>query len=145
MFVARRLSRSYYLVSKPVIFAKKNIRSSHTNIPYRMSFTKELIVRGSGKSPSKGSNVSTQCTGFIASTKSKFWSTLDPGGRPFNFQVGVGMVIRGMDEGIMSMNVGEKCRITIPSQHAYGPSGFPAWNIPPNADLIFEIELLSVE
>lgn len=110
-----------------------------------MSFTKEVIAAGTGPAPRKGSTVSTQCTGYIAATKAKFWSTLDPGGRPFDFQVGVGMVIRGMDEGILSMSQGERSRITIPSQHAYGPQGFPAWNIPPNADLIFEIELLSVK
>ena len=60
-------------------------------------------------------------------------------------QVGLGMVIRGWDEGVMTMQLGELARITVSPEYAYGPGGFPAWGIDPDSELIFEIEVLSIE
>ena len=65
-------------------------------------------------------------------------------GRPFTFTVGIGQVIRGWDEGFLDMQVGEKAVLQITSDYAYGPDG-AGGIIPPNADLTFEVELLSIE
>lgn len=73
----------------------------------------------------------------------KFWSTRDPGQRTFTFTVGQGKVIRGWDEGVLTMRVGETARLTCTPDYAYGAGGFPAWGIQPNSTLIFEIEVLS--
>jgi FKBP-type peptidyl-prolyl cis-trans isomerase len=64
-------------------------------------------------------------------------------GRPFKFTIGIGQVIRGWDEGVMGMKVGEKAMLNISSDYAYGPSG-AGGVIPPNANLNFEVELLSI-
>jgi peptidylprolyl isomerase len=78
----------------------------------------------------------------------KFDSSIDRG-VPFKFIVGIGQVIRGWDEGMVGMKVGEKKRLVIPGEKAYGSSGIPdgkgGYVIPPNATLIFEVEMLGIE
>eukprot|EP01048_Picozoa_sp_COSAG05_P012056 COSAG05_NODE_1181_length_5596_cov_3.093687_10_plen_137_part_00 len=71
---------------------------------------------------------------------SKFDSSVDRG-QPFQFQIGVGQVIRGWDVGVMKMSLGEKSRLNITPDFGYGAQG-AGGVIPPNADLIFEVELL---
>lgn len=66
------------------------------------------------------------------------------GAKPFTFNIGLGQVIKGWDQGVMTMKVGEIARLTCPTEYAYGSTGFPAWGIIPNSPLIFEIELLSI-
>ena len=61
----------------------------------------------------------------------------------FSFNIGKGEVIKGWDEGVATMQVGETAVLTATADYAYGANGFPAWGIPPNATLLFEIELLS--
>ena len=64
-------------------------------------------------------------------------------GRPFQFVIGIGQVIRGWDEGVMQMSLGEKAKLSITSDYGYGARG--AGNvIPPNADLLFEVQLLKI-
>ncbi|UCD36839.1 MAG: FKBP-type peptidyl-prolyl cis-trans isomerase [Fidelibacterota bacterium] len=98
-------------------------------------------VIGTGPMPTAGQTISVHYTGTLTDG-TKFDSSVDRG-KPFAFQIGVGKVIRGWDEGVMSMRVGGKRTLTIPPELAYGERG--AGNvIPPNATLIFEVELLEV-
>jgi FKBP-type peptidyl-prolyl cis-trans isomerase len=63
--------------------------------------------------------------------------------QPFTFQVGLGQVIKGWDESVIGMSVGELARIHCTPDYAYGSGGFPDWGILPKSELIFEIEILS--
>jgi len=67
------------------------------------------------------------------------------GQQPFSFNIGLGSVIKGWDEGVMTMQVGEVARIQGTLDYAYGASGFPAWGIQSNLVLVFEIEVLSAQ
>ena len=75
----------------------------------------------------------------------KFWSTKDEGQKPFTFTIGHGLVIKGWDQGVLTMRVGEIARILCTPDFGYGPDGFPAWGIMPNSTLAFEIEVLSAK
>lgn len=74
-----------------------------------------------------------------------FDSSKNPGRDPFRFTVGLGQVIKGWDEGFVGMKIGGTRTLTIPSEMGYGVRGTPDGAIPPNATLIFEVELLEVE
>ena len=101
----------------------------------------EDLVQGDGDEAVAGKKVSVHYTGTLTDG-SKFDSSLDRG-RPFDFPLGGGRVIKGWDQGVAGMKVGGKRRLTIPPELAYGERGFPPV-IPPNSTLIFEIELLGV-
>jgi hypothetical protein len=99
--------------------------------------------------PTPALNVKGCCPGSLVLQNftegmGKFWSTRDPGQQPFTFNAGVGQVIAGWDEGCMTMCLGEKSRINMIGSKGYGAGGFPAWKIPPNAGLTFELEILSI-
>jgi peptidylprolyl isomerase len=98
-------------------------------------------VVGEGDVPAKGKQVRVHYTGRLTNGK-KFDSSVDRG-TPFEFTIGVGQVIRGWDEGVMSMKVGGKRQLIIPPDLGYGARGAPP-AIPPNSDLIFDVELLGV-
>ena len=87
----------------------------------------QLIRAGSGAAPTKGQNITVHCTGTVQASMKKFWSTKDPGQTPFSFKVGLGQVIRGWDESMAGMLVGEVSEVTITGDFAYGASGFPAF------------------
>ncbi|GLT26097.1 hypothetical protein SLA2020_011840 [Shorea laevis] len=112
-----------------------------------MGVEKQLIRPGTGPKPAKGQKVTVHCTGYgkNGDLSQKFWSTKDPGQQPFSFEVGVGKVIKGWDEGVLGMQVGEVARLQCSPDYAYGAGGFPAWGIQPNSVLAFEIEVLSVQ
>lgn len=98
------------------------------------------------KKPVLGAKVTVHYTGYLdqnGQPGAKFDSSVDRG-TPFQFQIGIGMVIKGWDEGVMGMSVGEKRRLIIPSNLGYGARGAGA-AIPPHATLIFDVELLDTK
>ncbi|KAI8896956.1 hypothetical protein BC833DRAFT_595590 [Globomyces pollinis-pini] len=116
----------------------RSIFSSKTN----MGVTKELIKAGDGVNfPKKGDQVTMHYTGTLTNGK-KFDSSVDRG-TPFVTKIGVQQVIRGWDEGVPQMSLGEKARLIITYDFAYGERGYPPV-IPPKSDLIFEVELLKI-
>lgn len=105
----------------------------------------EDSVVGSGVEAVKGQQVSVHYTGWLNKDDAKgaqFDSSVERG-RPFSFMLGAGMVIKGWDEGVAGMKVGGKRTLFIPAKLGYGAQGAGAV-IPPNADLIFDVELLEV-
>lgn len=110
-----------------------------------MGFTKEIIRNGNGSKPRVGQTVTVHCTGYGKNRdlSAKFWSTKDPGQQPFSFSVGLGQVIKGWDESVIDMSIGEIAKIHCSPDYAYGAGGFPAWGIESNSELVFEIEVLS--
>ena len=100
------------------------------------------FVVGDGASPTSGKPVTVHYTGWLLDGD-KFDSSLDRG-EPFTFTIGAGQVIRGWDEGVMGMKVGGKRQLVIPPDLGYGSRGAGGGVIPPNATLVFEVELLEV-
>ena len=96
---------------------------------------------GSGESPATGQGVVVHYTGTLENG-TKFDSSVDRD-KPFSFTIGIGRVIQGWDEGVATMKVGGKRRLTIPSDLGYGAAG-AGGVIPPNATLIFDVELLEI-
>ena len=100
------------------------------------------LVEGSGSTPRTGQTISVNYTGTLENG-TKFDSSFDHG-RPFEFRIGTGAVIKGWDEGLMSMRVGGKRKLIIPPALGYGGRGSPP-KIPGNSTLIFDVELLGVK
>jgi FKBP-type peptidyl-prolyl cis-trans isomerase FkpA len=101
----------------------------------------EDISEGEGDVAESGQSVSVHYTGWLLDGD-KFDSSVDRN-QPFEFALGKGMVIRGWEEGVAGMKVGGKRRLTIPPQLGYGAQG-AGGVIPPNATLVFDVELLAV-
>ena len=101
----------------------------------------ETIVEGSGTEAKVGDSLTVHYTGMLEDG-TKFDSSVDRG-TPFNFILGIGQVIEGWEKGMEGMKVGEKRKLTIQPEYAYGERGVPGV-IPPNATLIFEVELLEI-
>lgn len=99
-------------------------------------------VLGTGEVATAGKNTTVHYTGWLENGK-KFDSSVDRG-QPFSFPLGAGRVIKGWDEGVQGMKVGGKRKLTIPSDLGYGSRG-AGGVIPPNATLIFDVELLGVK
>jgi len=101
----------------------------------------EKLVQGNGPAPKSGETVTVHYTGWFTHG-GKFDSSLDRD-EPFTFVLGAGQVIAGWDQGVATMKVGDKVKLTIPPELAYGRAGYPG-AIPPDSTLIFEVELLAI-
>lgn len=118
----------------------QNVNAKQEETSSGLKFEDQKV--GEGDSPKKGQMVEVHYTGKLEDG-TKFDSSVDRG-QTFTFQIGVGQVIKGWDEGVATMKVGGKRRLTIPSSLGYGARG--AGNvIPPHATLIFDVELISVK
>jgi len=106
--------------------------------------SKAMLRQGDGNRINRGDEITVHCTGILAETNQKFWSTKDPGQQPFKFRVGLGQVIAGWDEGCSTMTRFEISRLLLAPHKGYGQQGFPAWGIKPNAQLMFDIEILQI-
>src|SRR6266540_685946 len=100
----------------------------------------EDLVKGKGPEAVRGKTVEVHYTGWLADG-TKFDSSV--GAQPFSFRLGAGEVIEGWDRGVAGMKVGGKRKLTLPPELGYGAKGAPP-EIPPNATLLFEVELLAV-
>ena len=101
------------------------------------------IRKGTGAEAKAGKKVKVHYTGWLADSKKKFDSSVDRH-EPIEFTLGVGMVIKGWDEGIEGMKVGGRRQLHIPAKLGYGERG-AGESIPPNADLVFDCALVDVQ
>jgi FKBP-type peptidyl-prolyl cis-trans isomerase len=116
---------------------------SNTNNNFMIQNMKvEILKEGTGMGAKTGDTVTVNYTGWLTDG-TKFDSSLNPGRTPFQFTLGQNSVIQGWELGVLGMKVGEKRKLTIPPELAYGSSGAGS-TIPGNATLIFEIDLLKI-
>eukprot|EP00756_Hemistasia_phaeocysticola_P061527 Hpha_TRINITY_DN4999_c0_g1::TRINITY_DN4999_c0_g1_i1::g.51313::m.51313/K09568/FKBP1; FK506-binding protein 1 len=107
-----------------------------------LGVTRNVVKAGDGKTfPRKGDTVTMHYTGKF--TNGKVFDSSVQRGQPFVTRIGVGQVIKGWDEGVPQMSLGEEAVLDITSDYAYGRSG-AGGVIPPNADLVFEVQLLKI-
>lgn len=124
------------LVGGYVLLRQKSYITTPSGLKYRDE------VFGEGVSPTVGHEVTVHYTGRLQDG-TKFDSSVDRN-QPFTTKIGVGSVIKGWDEGLMSMKVGGKRQLVIPPELGYGAAGSPP-TIPPNSTLYFDVELLNVK
>jgi len=140
------LSKKNKNVKNPQCTTECERKNSMTPLQTPSGLQYEIITEGSGQTPTKGKPVTVHYTGWLQNPDgapgTKFDSSVDRG-QAFSFVIGVGQVIKGWDEGVATMKVGEKRRLIIPSNLGYGAHG-AGRIIPPNATLIFDVELLKV-
>uniref|UniRef100_A0A7R9Z5Q8 peptidylprolyl isomerase n=1 Tax=Chlamydomonas euryale TaxID=1486919 RepID=A0A7R9Z5Q8_9CHLO len=102
----------------------------------------QVQTPGNGTKPKPGDKVTVHYTGKL--TNGKVFDSSVSKGRPFVFNVGTGQVIRGWDEGVLQMSIGEKSLLTCSPDYAYGSKDVGGGLIPANSTLVFEVELLGI-
>lgn len=123
------------------VSVQNGTRGSEITLPDGLKIN-DLVV-GAGAEAKISQTVTVNYAGTLADG-TKFDSSYDRG-EPFSFSLGAGQVIKGWDEGVAGMKVGGKRRLSIPPELGYGSAGAGGGLIPPNATLIFEVELLEVK
>ncbi|MDO8424681.1 MAG: FKBP-type peptidyl-prolyl cis-trans isomerase [bacterium] len=126
------------LVGFKLIFNKSDNKTTTMN---KEGVAIEILQSGQGEAAKAGDQISVHYTGTFENG-TKFDSSLDRG-QPFSFVLGAGQVIKGWDVGVEGMKIGEKRKLVIPPESAYGAGGIPG-AIPQNSTLIFEVELLGI-
>jgi FKBP-type peptidyl-prolyl cis-trans isomerase len=131
------------VAASPVAGTPANVAPAASNVVTTADGLQyEVLRQGNGPVAMAGQTVTVHYTGWLTDG-TKFDSSVDRG-QPFSFALGAGQVIKGWDEGVAGMKVGEKRKLTIPSALGYGDRG--AGNvIPPNATLVFDVELLGIQ
>ena len=128
--------------SKSIVMDNAENQVTNTLVTTASGLQYEEIVEGTGDMPTKGQTIAVHYTGTLENGK-KFDSSRDSG-RPFTFEIGENQVIKGWDEGLSTMKVGGRRKLIIPPALGYGARG--AGNvIPPNAVLVFDVELLKIK
>ncbi len=122
--------------------AAKKAKVSAKTITTASGLKYQVLKKGTGAVATAYHMVTVHYTGWLTDGK-KFDSSVDRG-QPFQFSLGAGQVIKGWDEGVAGMKVGEKRKLTIPPDLGYGERG-AGGVIPPNATLVFDVELLDVQ
>ncbi|MBI1866395.1 MAG: FKBP-type peptidyl-prolyl cis-trans isomerase [Candidatus Staskawiczbacteria bacterium] len=130
----------YFLLKKPVNSQPVKEEKNPTNNEVK-NVKIEILQEGSGESSKTGDIVAVHYAGALEDG-AKFDSSVDRG-TPFSFTLGENKVIQGWELGVLGMKAGEKRKLTIPPELGYGESGYPGV-IPPNATLIFQVELLKI-
>ena len=126
-----------------VIFLISNKKENNQPNEKKMELKIEVLQEGAGEVVTKnGDTISVHYTGTLEDG-TKFDSSVDRG-TPFSFEIGAGQVIQGWEQGTLDMKVGEKRKLTIPAELGYGATG-AGDVIPPNATIIFDIELMGIQ
>jgi FKBP-type peptidyl-prolyl cis-trans isomerase len=126
---------------KPNTSAPSKVTGPGTTTPSGLTYWDIRV--GNGEEAKEGSRVRVHYTGWLTDGK-KFDSSVDAGS-PFVFTIGNGQVIKGWEEGVAGMRVNGKRQLRIPPDLAYGKEGTPDGPIPPDATLIFDVQLLGVQ
>ena len=134
--------RIQFILMACAVIAMASIGCERNSFVTRSGVAVDIILEGTGASPKTGQVITVHYTGWLTDS-TKFDSSRDRG-QPFTYQYGVGQVIQGWDDGVATMKVGGKSRFTIPPELGYGRQG-AGGVIPPNATLIFEVELLGIK
>ena len=141
--IADRLTQNQPQIAQVTEKPTSNIMSDDDNKAVTTASGLKYVVlnEGTGAAPKTGQTVVVHYTGTLEDG-TKFDSSRDRG-QPFSFKLGVGQVIKGWDEGLSTMKVGDRRQLTIPPELGYGARG-AGGTIPPNATLIFDVELLKI-